>query len=205
VLLATTHASQAHADDADASEDDESGASTVSVRIITPRGMGFVVLRRVREDWQEVDRCPDTCTVDVAPGLVRIRVRPRGDDDDGSRTIWIDAPTRIVIDPPSSSDRTLGGVLAIGGAISLFAGSGLFMNNASVSGGECSRCSSSGSAAGLGMMLTGLVLTPVGLGLVLGNTGPSFDIQRGSTPRREVAVSVAPASNGGVVVVGGSF
>lgn len=107
--------------------------------------------------------CTGACQATIVPGRYRLFVNATADTRAGGREVQIAGPSRVLVTPKSEARYTTGLVLGIAGPVLMVLGSAVFLVNISRSfdsGG--SSGSADGALAGLGMMLGGIAITPVG-------------------------------------------
>jgi hypothetical protein len=128
------------------------------------------------EDGLLRKRCDAPCSLDLTPGTYRVSVA--GSPDSDVRESWarveLEGPTRVTVDPPSATLRTLGLTGGVFGIISLFAGFVI------VAQGEPYGAGSSGGrkVAGTVLVLGGAALTTGGFTLYGFNGGPRVTTER---------------------------
>lgn len=108
--------------------------------------------------------CTDACQATIVPGRYRLFVNATPDTRAGGREVQISGPSQILVTPRSEARRTTGLTLGIGGPVLMVLGSVLFLSSLRNSLGHGDSSSSDGgqAVAGLGMMVGGIVITPIG-------------------------------------------
>jgi hypothetical protein len=105
--------------------------------------------------------CDGACSAMIVPGRYRFFANATADTLGGGRDVDIREASRILITPASEARRSTGLVLGIVGPALMVVGAVLFVSNPG--GGSSSELGTGDAAvAGVGMMLTGVVLTPIG-------------------------------------------
>ena len=131
--------------------------------------------------------CESQCKLELFPGYYSIGVRD-ADGTSSTTQLEIEGPGRLLVEPPSSSQRTLGLILGISGIVALGVGGVLFVSGAGDA--DCagaSSCNDGGnppSLLTLGILVFGAVATPVGWGMFGNNLTPSVSVRRTDDARR---------------------
>lgn len=108
--------------------------------------------------------CTGACQATIVPGRYRLYVNATPGTRAGGREVQISEPSRLLVTPRTEARRTTGLTLGIAGPVLTVLGSLLFLvniNNSFRDDGS-SRADGGQLAAGLGMMLGGIVITPIG-------------------------------------------
>lgn len=108
--------------------------------------------------------CTGACQASIVPGRYRLFVNATPDTRAGGRDVQIAEPSRLLVTPRSESRYTTGLVLGIAGPVLMVIGSVVLLTNIShgFDGDSSTSSSEEGALAGLGMMLGGIAITPVG-------------------------------------------
>jgi hypothetical protein len=113
---------------------------------------------KVNEDLP-IARCTTPCVAHLWRGRYRLFVHETPETNAGSRVVDIETPGDLVVHPRSPSMGPVGLTLGIAGPVAAIAGIALLL------GGGCGGCSQSEPSveiAGAGLLLGGLVATPIG-------------------------------------------
>ena len=124
-------------------------------------GLSFT-LSLDRKAERPVVRCPDRCLVYVTPNEYWLSVGESSDTLAGRRKVSVDGPSRLVVDPRTKSARSTGLTLGVSGIVLLFVGSIALLAGIGESLDENSESGSNLAVLGLGGMVAGAILTPIG-------------------------------------------
>jgi hypothetical protein len=105
--------------------------------------------------------CTDACQATIVPGRYRLFVNATPTTRAGGRDVQISEPSRLLVTPRSEGRYSTGLALGIAGPVLMVLGSVVFLVNINDSLRDGSG-SGDGAVAGLGMMLGGIVMTPIG-------------------------------------------
>jgi hypothetical protein len=110
--------------------------------------------------------CTGACQATIFPGRYRFFANATAETLPGGRDLNISEASKILVTPRSEAQRSTGLVLGIAGPALMVLGSVVFLSNivgsySSDDGGGSSN-SPEGALAGLGLMLGGVVITPIG-------------------------------------------
>jgi hypothetical protein len=157
---------------------------------------GLILSIRTQENARYAQRCEGICHLLLVPGLYRVGVIENGESS--SRRIRIREPEWLTLTPPDREERKIGAGLMIGGMVLGGLGSAVFLYGvgralpcayADEPGSNCPTHPGTLIFVGLGGMAAGLALTIPGIVLVLKNSGPRVDVERGGM----IASARAPA------------
>jgi hypothetical protein len=107
--------------------------------------------------------CTGACQASIVPGRYRLFVDATPDTRAGGRDVQIVEPSSLLVTPRSEARHTTGLVLGIAGPVLMVIGSVVILSSIARDYNESgSSTSGEGVLAGLGMMLGGIAITPVG-------------------------------------------
>jgi hypothetical protein len=107
--------------------------------------------------------CVGACQAALVPGRYRFFVHESPGLRAGGRNVRIDHASRILITPSSEAKRSTGLALGIAGPAMMVVGAFMFLSSISLDGSEGRGDRDAGTGlAGLGLMVTGIALTPIG-------------------------------------------
>lgn len=108
--------------------------------------------------------CTDACQATIVPGRYRLFVNATAGTRAGGRVVDISGPSQLLVTPRTEARYTTGLTLGIGGPVLMVLGSLLFLASLGNGLGHDAGSSSDGgqAAAGLGMLVGGIVITPIG-------------------------------------------
>lgn len=184
---------------------------TVPVYIVTDSDEHVVV--GVYPEWMKpgqgppLARCTTPCSLAMQRGGYRFDVEATDTVLEGNRVVGIGAPSRLVVTPRHTAQRTVGLVLGITGSVAVLVGSVLVLvalndtNSCALDGFDCSRTVAhpSEAIAGALLVLGGAVAAPIGWVLFGKSHRPAIDVEPFRTSRRitpEVGVVPMPAGLG---------
>jgi hypothetical protein len=178
------------------------GSVPVLVRVTEP-GPAYDIYREriVPGADSPLESCRNGCDITLPPGRYQVRVRGRSEK---ARHFTIAEPSRLVVEPPSESDRSFGLALGIVGGALLALGSA-FVIAASTSTNDCAGaldCAEKGgrmAGMGLAFFAVGAVATPLGWVTYAHSFSPAVRVDPlATTARRSTirTVSRAPAFTG---------
>ena len=159
--------------------------------------------------------CANPCRVLLPRGEYRVNVSGNPEHVEGDRKFELTADSRLRFSLPDRSARTTGLVLGISG--SALVGVGMLVLLFSSWGGDCmdscgpgQRNARTETYVGLGMLLTGAVLTPIGWVQFGRNRKPRVEQQPlGGAPREATAprfgIAFSPVAGGAAAGVSASF
>jgi hypothetical protein len=110
--------------------------------------------------------CTGACQATIVPGRYRFYANATAETRSGGRDMDIVDASKILVSPRSEAQHSTGLVLGIAGPALMVLGAAVFLTNIANTYQEDGSGSSSGRAegalAGVGLMLGGMVLTPIG-------------------------------------------
>ena len=129
---------------------------------------------------QPVALCAGACTAYLPPGKYRLEVHPAGETRGGARVVNIPGPSSLFVTPRSEGMRTSGLTLGITGSALLVGGMVLLATALSDdwdADGRSSRRNDALVPLGVGAVVVGLVLTPIGWIRFGKSLRPAVDVQ----------------------------
>ena len=107
--------------------------------------------------------CTGACQASIVPGRYRLFVAETPDTRAGGRDVQIVESSSLLVTPRSEAQHTTGLVLGIAGPVLMVIGSVVVLSSVARDYNESgSGSSGEGVLAGLGMMLGGIAITPIG-------------------------------------------
>lgn len=148
-----------------------------------------------------VARCIGSCSLSLPRGFYRLVVLGEGERGVSSSEFAVTGPGSMTFDDPNPTVENTGLVLGISGSVLLFTGSLLLLSAICIDECPDNNARRDRALIGLGALVTGIVLTPVGWSMFHRGRTPYLHEQTQPTLR----VGVAPSHGGGLLAVVGSF